>query len=1255
MSKASQIEGKVARMGEAAFERLCARILPRLGYPVVEPWGKVLGEDKTNPNPVDGWFLLPKDCYGFMQCTTEKPKGLLAKLKADFDKGLSKKLTGIDRQRVGEIVLCHSHKLSPNVDAQLRQHAKKRRCRLKIIGTSTLVPELCNSSVDIAADELGVSIGTQQVLSLDSFKHHASGGKYATSFETQFRFRDKEIEAAIAALSTHRVVMLRGKPGVGKSRLGLEVLRRLYADQSVTKALCIVDKNLDVYDDLQSLCSEAGTYLLLVDDANLFRQDRLKHVLRLLADARPDRGFRIVLTVRGYAEKETARIVGEFSTMNVVDVEPLTDEQIAEFLKDEYGIRNHRFIERISRQVDGNLRLASMIGEVVRVRKDLESIRSVEDIYRSYFDSRLGDELSRVVQPQTLKVAAMFSLLRTMDLRDEKLMERVLGLTGLSPEEFQEGAGRLHQVEVLDMMPDGKVARIADEVLGTYLFHRAVLADDAVMDLSWLIRHFLVEHPSRVVGMLNSAFGAFDGEVLQGKVNAAARSALLAFTAELNTKAVQSYHEYFWFVDQDETLAYARSLIDALPTEATSTPPDFSDDGRQKAHWRPEALKVLDSFGLSSDHHRREALLLMVEFLRKKPGSAPEVCQAFIQTFGVDRHAPEYDYRVQRMALVELLATDPTGNDPLIKGLFFHFARQVLHLEYRHMGSGRRRNVVTLSQHRAQPSQGMLALRRATWARAFAYYRDCPNEVFELLRSYKTSFGIDRDKAVEADDVDQILKFFEDCLEPSNLEHCFFVHDMLDLWKRRKIPGLARTAQRFTNPDFDLSRLLILDRSRYADMERNGWEKRWGHDLMQHGSSLSPFRIRQTISRAVRIARISGGHWPWGINSAIGHVILGYWQEDPDDALACTLEHLKQGNVLNLPLRELHPKVVSALGTQGALEFIDAHSFRNDWIWVLECYAQASKVNKGSARSFRKRVLSSTSENLHVPATLLHRLELHDPGLTAVVTDHLLKRLGSDESVAWTFHDFFNDGRYPKADLLRAFAVEPLLLQRAYYVTANEHYIDRPREWFNELLNMDPHFLARWVGWKYERSGSLDPSDERGSFAFLWHREDAEMVLSVVLDEVEGVKAKHFGDDNYLASFLSLDGSEDAADIEHRQDQFLMRQIEEHHSNETRMGLVFDMAHDLPEKRRLELIGTLLKYMPSTDLFRSIMFNEGSGVTVGSLVPKYEGRVSFLMKLFRCCNPVNHKPYLEVIKDNLAYAKRRLESERVDDYMEAVL
>lgn len=1255
MSKAALVENKITRMGEASFERLCSRLLPRLRYPKVEPWGRVLGEDKTNPAPVDGWFILPNGKYGFMQATTEKNAGLLNKLKVDFSKCLKRQLTGIPKSRVGKVVLCHNRKLSPHAHAALITLARKNRCTLDIVGVKDMVPELCTGSVDIAADELGVPIGTQQILSQEAFKHYASSGKYATSFETQFRFRDKEVAAVTAALASHQVIMLRGKPGVGKSRLGLEVLTRIGAQQADVKALCIVDKNHDLHDDLQTWCSEAGKYLLLVDDANLFHQDRLKHVLRLVSDPRTDRSFRIIMTVRGYAEKEVTRVVGEFSSMGVVNVEPSTDEQIATFLQEEYGIRNYRFIERISRQVDGNLRLASMIGEVVSVRKNLDSIRSVEDIYRSYFDSRLGQELSFVVQPQALKVAAMFSLHRTLNLRDTELMERVLGLTGLTAEEFQESTRRLHELEVLDMMSDGMVARIADEVLGTYLFHRAVLADGSVLDLSLLIRQFLLENPSRVASMLNSTFAAFDGEELQTKVNAAAHSALLAFTTDLDTKAIQVYHEYFWFVDRDETLAYARSLIDALPTEVSSTPPDFSDEARQKAYWRPDALKVLDGFGHSSDQHRKAAVHLMVEFLRRKPVSAPEVCQVFVQTFGVDRQAPEHDYRVQRMALAELLVMDPTGSDPLIKGLFFHFARQVLHLEYQHVGSGRRRNVVSISRHSAQATQGMLALRRATWAQAFARYSACPDEVFELLRSYRTSFGIDRDKVVEADDVGQVLKFFEDYLEPSNLKHCFFVHEMLDLWKRRRITGLQRTAKRFTNPDFKLSRLLILDRSRYADMERKGWEERWRGELMQFGSGLSPFSIRMTISRAVRIARLSEGHWPWGINSAIAHVILGYWQEDPVDGLSCTLEHLKHGNALNLPWRELLPRVIGALGVQGTLAFIDALSFRNDWIWVLECYVQNSEVSSTWARSFRKRVLTSTSQSLHVPAALLHRLEPHDPGLTVAIADHLLKRSASDHSVEWTFHDFFNDGRYPKADLKRAFTSEPELLQRAYFVAATKHYIDRPREWFNEFLTMDPQFLARWVGWKYERSGSFDPSDERVSFTFLWQREDAEAILAAVLDEVERVKAKHFGDDNYLASFVQLDGLENTVHAEHRQDQFLMRQIEEHHGNETRMGLVFDMAHGFSDERRLALIGALLNYTPSTDLFRSIMFNEGSGVTVGSLVPKYEARVSFLMKLFRCCNPVNHKSYLEVIKDNLAYAKGRLEHERVDDYMEAVL
>ena len=117
MSKTSQIEGALSRMNQARFERLCTRILPRLGYPPIDATGRVLGEDKTRVAPSDGWFQLPRKKYGFMQCTTEKGKGLLQKLKKDYAKCLKQELTGIAKRRVGKIVLCLNRGLSGSEQA----------------------------------------------------------------------------------------------------------------------------------------------------------------------------------------------------------------------------------------------------------------------------------------------------------------------------------------------------------------------------------------------------------------------------------------------------------------------------------------------------------------------------------------------------------------------------------------------------------------------------------------------------------------------------------------------------------------------------------------------------------------------------------------------------------------------------------------------------------------------------------------------------------------------------------------------------------------------------------------------------------------------------------------------------------------------------------------------------------------------------------------------------------------------------------
>ena len=98
----------------------------------------------------------------------------------------------------------------------------------------------------------------------------------------------------------------------------------------------------------------------------------------------------------------------------------------------------------------------------------------------------------------------------------------------------------------------------------------------------------------------------------------------------------------------------------------------------------------------------------------------------------------------------------------------------------------------------------MLELRNQLWSYAFGLFVNPGHraQVFDLLRSYKNSFCTQPNKVVQQADADQILQFFNDHLKPSNLKHCFFVHDMVNSWMRHNLKVLLTISphSRFAEP-----------------------------------------------------------------------------------------------------------------------------------------------------------------------------------------------------------------------------------------------------------------------------------------------------------------------------------------------------------------------------------------------------------------------------------------------------------------------
>lgn len=90
---------------------------------------------------------------------------------------------------------------------------------------------------------LGLSIDTNQILSVDDFIIQCDANGMSAPLRTNFQFRISEKEKIINALLENNVVVVTGKAGVGKTRLALEVIKE-FSNNNGWKLLCVKNNNL---------------------------------------------------------------------------------------------------------------------------------------------------------------------------------------------------------------------------------------------------------------------------------------------------------------------------------------------------------------------------------------------------------------------------------------------------------------------------------------------------------------------------------------------------------------------------------------------------------------------------------------------------------------------------------------------------------------------------------------------------------------------------------------------------------------------------------------------------------------------------------------------------------------------------------------------------------------------------------------------------------------------------------------------------
>jgi len=168
----------------------------------------------------------------------------------------------------------------------------------------------------------------------------------------------------LQGIESNNLFVVSGRAGIGKSKLVIECCERFKQNHPEYEVLCILNRGPDLFEDLRVYFSEPGDFLIFVDDAN--RVSRFEYVLQLLCNQREDQAIKVIATVRDYALNKVLEATQSYDVSTHLELQAFEDKEIKQLIDEEYGIRNHLYLDRIADIAKGNPRLAIMAAEVAK-------------------------------------------------------------------------------------------------------------------------------------------------------------------------------------------------------------------------------------------------------------------------------------------------------------------------------------------------------------------------------------------------------------------------------------------------------------------------------------------------------------------------------------------------------------------------------------------------------------------------------------------------------------------------------------------------------------------------------------------------------------------------------------------------------------------------------------------------------------------------------------------------------------------------
>lgn len=1238
MVKISKIGDALNRINDATFQELCNKFLKyKYDFKTIIQTGSVIGKEKTRKGTPDTIFIDSFDNYIFVEYTTEKRKGnsksFINKIKSDINKCFDTKKTQIDNHKISKVIICHTEKLTLSEIEELTSLCQSYNpvCIFEQYGIDDLSLQL-EMYPSLLSTYLDIKIGSGQIMQLPEYInfYEKPDLKIATPLSNTFYGRTDELKKGLFLLTSNNLLLITGSSGVGKSRFAIELCKEFLNNNSSYSLLCYANKNVQVYDDLQTQLLADKDYILLVDDANRVMAN-YNFILLLLRSDRKGR-IKVITTVRDYAVDLIERESGEYN-YETLSLDVVTKEDINTILKSsDFNIQNEDYLEKINLIARGNLRIAIMCAIIAIRERSLSSLDDVSQLYEHYF-SDIYQKILSLDKENSLKVLGIISFFRVISKERKELNEKIFSVFSINEHLFWEQCQKLNQNEIVDLY-ENEIVKISDQILSTYILYKAFFIEK-VLDFSLLISNF-IDHDSKFYDSLNPLIVAFNQKDITSELTVMIERGWIILTKNNEYHQILKIGNIFWFCLGNRLLSYFYNYINLLPEPENKYFTADYEHNEISMSGRTHLLGILSKFKRFYDERALSAIELMFLYVEKEPDQSKRLSFLLTEEWMITRYDYDLELYPQHLLidfLINKVKEDPSNS--LYTKFFFKMASNLLETTFReNVSEG---NQLTMYTINITLTDSIKKIRQKIWEFAWSLYPLNVNSFHKLL------FDLGRKSYQDANDIwlfdYEIITPYLKQIDYSDYKACEATANFLNRLKWANIIYDKSIEKIATNRLFELNKLLI-DRDDDDNWREN--ESRKKQELLEYFKNykyedyIGLFNDIESL-KALKKENNNDYFFPVSI------IFSGIISRDNDlfvRLLIYYIEHYTTSLWSNSLLNEYFASCpTNYIHLYNCL--LNCKTDRAK-LWVLEFHYAIPKEyvdnNEYLLLNFYD-ILPEVKTSISRINEIVEKYQIYESKIK--ICNNILDSLSVSNQL-------YIDEK--SLSYLLDVTDDYITCQDVYIrCRQNEKYFDFKQELFVRLLQLNSNFFIKYLSLIYKDNNSIHTHASE-KYTVIWQLDNYEELVLSAIDYFIANKIRLYSRDLPMMFFNGLG--------EHNNNalSLIENMISQHYNNIDYIEVIFNVISHCYPQDRCQFIKQLLLLNQDFEFFQKIDLFPRSMTATGSWIPVYERRtkdweniLNTVKSLNMGIKLINHINYIE---NQINSYKARIKNEAKRDFLE---